>query len=511
MHKLTKLIRRIFNRFTIVIILLAVQLGYFISLIWNIGNSYTNTYFIFLALSFAVSLVIAAGNKNPSYKLAWILPILVFPLFGGLFYLFFGGAMGDKRIKKKLDAYHEKERQLLVQNDNLIKKIYDESPTSAGQYKCLYRCSGAPVYMGTQTTYLESGEKKLAVLLEKLEKAEKFIFLEYFIIGEGVMWGSILEILKKKAAQGVDIRVIYDDFGCMMTLPPNYDAQLEQMGIKCRIFNKFSPIFSIKMNNRDHRKILIIDGNIAFTGGINLADEYINRRLRFGHWKDSSIMLEGEAVWSFTVMFLTMWDFVYGKDEPDYYKFRPTVKMPDDGFAAPFTDSPLDNEEVGRYTYLNVISKSSDYLYITTPYLVLDNETLNALVLAARNGVDVRIITPFVPDKKFVHQTTKAYYKELIKRGVKIYEYSPGFIHSKTMISDDKIGVVGTINLDYRSLFLHFECAVLMHGTHSLIDLKQDFEETLSKCTEITYADCINISPLTKLYRAFLRLLAPLI
>lgn len=334
--------------------------------------------------------------------------------------------------------------------------------------------------------------------------------MEYFIIQEGKMWNTILDILKEKAAQGVDIRVIYDDMGCIMTLPNGYNKKLESYGIKCSVFNPFVPILSSKFNTRDHRKICVIDGNVGFTGGINLADEYINAYEKHGHWKDTSVMLKGEGVFALTAMFLSMWDYLHGEKE-DYSKYYPTewdTSAP--GYVQPFTDNPLDDEAVGETVYLNLINKAKHYVYITTPYLILDSEMITALSIAAKSGVDVRIITPHIADKWYVHAVSRAHYEILTEAGVKIYEYTPGFIHAKTFVVDDDYAVVGTINLDYRSLYLHFECAAWMYQTDSVAAVKEDFFKTQQLSQEITLEECRKVSFARKLGRSVLRVFAPL-
>lgn len=326
------------------------------------------------------------------------------------------------------------------------------------------------------------------------------------------MWNSILEVLERKAAQGVDVRVIYDDFGCLKTLPTGYEKTLRQKGIKCYVFNPFTPMLLIRMNNRDHRKIAIIDGHTAFCGGINLADEYINAYEKHGHWKDASIMLHGDAVYSFTIMFLKAWQFCSKKSE-DYEKFLPTLhsKRPfeTDGFVAPYGDNPTDNEPVGENVYLNAISRAKKSVWFKTPYLIIGNELLTALKNAAKSGVDVRIMTPHIADKWYVHNVTQTYYETLISSGVKIYEYTPGFIHSKVMICDGEIATVGTINLDFRSLYHHFECGVWMYKNSAINDIIEDYEKTLEKCERITL-EKTKVSLFKRLLRVFLRLFAPL-
>ena len=332
--------------------------------------------------------------------------------------------------------YNDEARLLLPQDEELMGELHQEDTAAEKQANYLFNYGGYPVYKNTKTTYFPIGEDKFASMIEELEKAERFIFLEYFIVAEGKMWNTILDILERKVKQGVDVRLIYDDIGCLLTLPYKYNEELERRGIKCKVFNKFSPVWSAKMNNRDHRKILVIDGHTAYTGGINLADEYINEYEKYGHWKDSAVMLKGEGVWSFTMMFLAMWNYL-SQTKPDEYSWymprREEIKdFTTEGLVVPFTDSPLDDEPVGENVYLNIINSAEDYVYITTPYLVIDNEMQTALVLAAKSGVDVRIITPHIPDKWFVHAVTRAHYRKLVKHGVKIYEYTPPYSVDRT-------------------------------------------------------------------------------
>lgn len=514
MNWLVKLLKRIFNRTTVCIIGILIQVGYLISLFWTLGTTYTYSYFAFVILGLIITIKIVSSDINPSYKIAWIIVILTFPIFGVMFYVFFGNSHSGDRLRKRMNRYNEEERLLLSQYTDSLEKLAEDSDGARKQALYLLSYAGYPCCQNTSTTYFSSGEAKFETLKQELNKAERFIFLEYFIIQEGVMWDTILNILQHKAQSGVDVRVVYDDIGCLFTLPYGYDKKLESMGIQCRVFNKFKPIWSAKMNNRDHRKILVIDGHTAFNGGINLADEYINGYPKYGHWKDSAVMLKGEAVWNFTTMFLTMWNYLTNTKPTSLDAYMPRrediEKYAGSGYVTPYTDSPLDNEPVGENVYLNIINEAKRYVYITTPYLVIDNEMSTALTLAAKSGVDVRIITPHIADKWFVHAVTRAHYKNLTKLGVRIYEYTPGFIHAKNFVSDDITAVVGTINLDFRSLYLHFECATWMYKTDCILDVKKDFLETLEQCQEITYGDCKNANIFVRIIRALLRLFAPM-
>ena len=346
-------------------------------------------------------------------------------------------------------------------------------------------------------------------LLADLERAEKFIFLEFFIVKTGIMWDGVETILKRKAAAGVDVRLIYDDFGSLLGLPTDFVVRMERSRIRCIPFNPVVPLVSLVMNHRDHRKIAVIDGNIAYTGGVNLADEYINAERRFGYWKDAAIRLEGAAVWNFTVMFLNSWN-AFRPQETDYAPFAPT-KLPEtsDGIVQPYSDSPLDEEPLAETVYLNILNQAQQYIYIYTPYLAVGEEMLDALKNAAKRGVDVRLVLPGIPDKKLVFRLSRSYYVPLLRAGVRIYEFAPGFLHSKCYVSDDHLAVVGSINMDYRSLFLHFECGALLYNNSQVIALRDDVLATLPRCREVSLSDC-RTSLVGTLLDSVLRLLSPL-
>lgn len=503
-----------FSRAFIVTLLILFQLTFLVFAVFKLTETFVYLYGILTVLSLIVVVYIVSTKNNPSYKLAWTIPVLAFPVFGGFFYLMFGLKKTTKRFKESLKNIHDETNKFLIQDEELLKEILREEKSIYNQVKYLEANADSPVYKNTFTKYLSPGEEYYKLLLEEIKKATNYIFMEYFIIQEGEMWNSILDVLKEKVKEGVDVRVIYDDMGCLRTLPFKYDEKLKSYGIKVVAFNPFVPFLSVFMNNRDHRKITVIDGHTAFTGGINLADEYINAIERFGHWKDSGIMIKGEAVWKFTVMFLQIWMFATGEDV-DFKDYDPHINYSGDfegcGYVQPYGDSPLDDEIVGENVYLNIINKAKNYVYITTPYLIVDNEIVTALTLAAKSGVDVKIITPHKEDKLYVHMVTRAYYDQLIEAGVDIYEYEPGFIHSKNFVCDDEIGVVGTINLDYRSLYLHFECGVLMYKTESIKDIKEDFLNTLEKSKKITIEDTKRIKLENRFITAILRVFAPLL
>lgn len=509
-----KLLGFLFHRLVLVGVAILIQLTLLVVMLMRFQDQFVYFYGFCTILSLVVVLLIINGRSNPAYKLAWVVPILLVPIFGGIFYLLFGGTHISKHERKKMRELANNFVSVIPNVHNgVLEKLAETDPAGACQSRYISRYAYSPLCDCSVSQYLPSGMSTLASLLYELEKAQHFIFMEYFIIAEGQMWGSILAILEQKAKAGVDVRVLYDDMGCMMTLPFGYPKKLEAMGIHCAVFNPFVPILSTRLNNRDHRKICVIDGHIGYTGGINLADEYINAVEKHGHWKDTAIRIEGDAVWNLTVMFLSMWDYIKGIKE-DYTLFCPEYYYPlpkaGDGYIQPFADSPLDGECVGETVYLNMINKAEKYIYITTPYLIIDNEMVTALTVAAKNGVDVRIITPHIADKWYVHAVTRSYYDTFVDCGVKIYEYTPGFIHAKTYVCDDKYAVVGTINMDYRSLYLHFECGVWLCGGQGVLAVRQDFEQTMAISGEITAADCRRVPWMFRVGRGILRAFAPL-
>jgi len=508
-----KILKLLASRMIIVGILILLQLVTLGLGIWKLSESFIYLYVLFILLSLVVMVYIISNTDNPSYKLAWAIPVLLFPVFGGLLYLSFGGKKIRRRLKRQIESTYYETVDLLKQENSILDEINEIDKLLANQARYINDLSTYPIYKNTYSEYLSPGEKFYEKLMCELKNAKHYIFIECFIIQEGKMWNSILELLLQKVKDGLDVRLIYDDMGCIQTLPKKYHNKLEALGIKTMVFNPFTPILSSVMNTRDHRKIIVIDGHTAFTGGINLADEYINEVVRFGHWKDAAIMIKGDAVWSFTIMFLQVWSF--SKSEKIYYnKFKPTVHKDDefinDGYVQPYGDSPYDNELVGENVYLNIINKAKDYVYICTPYLIIDNELVTALTLAAKGGVDVKIVTPHIEDKWYAHIVTRAYYAQLILSGVKIYEYTPGFIHSKTVVADDEVATVGTINFDYRSLYLHFECGVFLIKTKSIFQIKEDFMGILGLSQIVTFKDTLKVKWSNRFLRAILRVLAPL-
>lgn len=511
----TDMSRRI-SVFKVVLVILLIILQIGVTFAFYTWISAYTIYLKVLALFLTFLAVIYIINKrdNPAYKLIWVVLILAAPLVGGLLYIFFAGNRTRlKFIEEALENHLDTFRYMPSDKENQ-KEIKELSKSASVQSTYISKAAGYPVYKNTSVKYFPLGEDNFKTLVEELNKAKHYIFMEYFIIKQGKMWDTVLEVLTRKAKEGVDVRLIYDDVGCAMWMPSRFIAEMTASGIKVAPFNPISPVVSLRQNNRDHRKITIIDGHTGFTGGINLADEYINIGSKFGHWKDTGIMLKGEAVWNLTLMFLQTWRMLT-KQEDNYSLYTPMrhKKTPvySDGYVQPYGDTPVDSEIVGENIYLNMINKAKYYVYITTPYLIIDNEMVTALTLAAKSGIDVRIITPGIPDKKIVYMVTQSYYQELVRAGVKIYQYTPGFIHAKTVIVDDTVATVGTINFDYRSLYLHFECGVWMFNTSTIFEIKEDFKNTLEVCDQVTLEEIKNTSGLKTLGQSLLRLIAPLL
>lgn len=503
-----KLKKLIFSRVIIISLSLILQILMFLLFIVRLSRYFAAMYGVFVVISALVALHIVSDDSNPAYKLAWIIPVLIFPLFGGMLYLFFGSDKLGQRIERRIS---DEERAFGLERAAPAEKLQALPARLRIQSDYISRM-GYPAYSNTAAEFLESGERKFAEMKKAIASAEKYIFLEYFIIGEGYMWDSIHELLKEKAARGVDVRVIYDGFGCIATLPNDYFKQLNKEGIRCVEFNPLIPVFTMFMNHRDHRKILVVDGKIGFMGGVNIADEYINRINRFGHWKDTAVRLEGDAVYSLTAMFVTMWNALsFPAERCKAESFAPFPSDFGNGIVQPYSDTPLDRERVGETVYLNMINRAERYIYISTPYLITDNETVTALINAAKSGIDVRIITPSHGDKWYVHAMTRQSYEQLLNGNVRIYEYAPGFIHAKLFVADDNAATVGTVNLDFRSLYLHFECGVWFGGGDIPVRIREDFDKTLQKCIEITAdSPIVRKRGLRKLGCQVLKLFAPL-
>ncbi|MDO4344925.1 MAG: cardiolipin synthase [Eubacteriales bacterium] len=509
------LLKIIFGRTGIILLLALLQIGILLAFFKLINDYMFAAYWMTVLLGLWMVIVIISRKGNPAFQIAWIVPILIAPVFGVLFYLYFYTQLPSRRLNRRILDEAAGTASLVQQKPEVMEKLKEESPQMAGLASYLCKAGGSAVHENTSAKYFSSGEELLEPLLTELRSAKKFIFIEFFIVSMGFMWESVLEILKAKVKEGVEVRFLYDGMNELTRLPKDYPKELESYGIKCRVFAPVIPALSTIQNNRDHRKIVVIDGRTAMTGGINLADEYINRKERFGYWKDAGIMIHGDAVRSFTLMFLRMWKVAGNSQEPESYKKYIDVPIEHtpaegDGFVIPYDDNPLDGEQVGELVYMDILYSAQKYVHIMTPYLVLDHEMIVALTYAARRGVDVRIMMPHIPDKKYAFLLARTYYNELLDAGVKIYEFEPGFVHTKAMVSDDEKAVVGSINMDFRSFYLSFECAVLLCRNKEAAAVEADFQKTLQSCITVTQEVYNRQSLLAKIAGKVLRLFAPL-
>ena len=498
-------------RRAVITLILLVEISSFIFLIVA-GTIFSDAASIlFRIISIIVALYVVSKNEKGGYRLIWVFLILIFPVFGGVLYVFLNTQMTTNYYAKNLGQIMENTSKDMPLKNDVRARLEKEYPGYLKNVDYLERTQHFPVYENTKTTYLSPGEAFWPVFLENLKKAEKYIFMEYFTIGEGKFWDSILQILTEKVKQGVEVRIMYDDMGCFLSIPSDFPEEMKALGIQCRVFNPFRPFFTTIQNNRNHRKITSIDGKIAFCGGLNLADEYVNEKERFGYWKDSAVLVEGDAAWSLTAFFLQLWQI--NQTQEDLMEYFPWKNEPcpikDTSFVQPYCDIPLDSENVGENVYMNMITSAEKSIYISTPYLILDETLITALCLAAKSGIDVRIVTPSKYDKWMIHQATRCYYRDLVEAGVRVYEYTPGFMHSKTIVIDDKAAIVGSINWDYRSLYLHFECAVWMCGTDTVHEVQKDLLKSFEVSDEVLPEE-LNYKRGWSLFRLVLRLVAPI-
>ena len=504
------LLRLIFSRFIVIAALLVVQVVIFVMAYLQFREKLPMLLNVQWIFTFMMIIFLFNSSMDSSAKLTWMLIISLLPLPGAAMLLFTQSNIGHQLETKLVQKQIGSTRTLLEQPQNVIREIEHDGSGTDDLSKYLNKTGCFPVYDKTETRFFRLGEDKFRAMLAELEKAEKYIFMEYFIIEEGYMWGRILDVLTRKVKEGVEVRVIYDGMCEMSTLPVNYFKLLEAQGIHAKAFSPIKPVVSSHYNYRDHRKILVIDGKVAFNGGVNLADEYINRIERFGHWKDTAVMLKGPAARSFALMFLQMWNL--REENPDYDKWLslPVSEEDANGYVMPYCDSPLDQYKAGEAVYIDILYRATDYVHIMSPYLILDGELETALCFAAQRGVDVKLILPGIPDKKVAYSLAKTHYKVLHEAGVKIYEYTPGFVHAKVFVSDDIKAVVGTINLDYRSLYHHFECATYMYRTDCIKDIEDDYQDTLKKCRTVTSESIKKEKFLYKLAGGLAKMISPL-
>lgn len=508
------LFRIVFSRTMITLLLMILQIWSVVAFFLWLEPYSTQVYVASVFLSALLIIYVTNINIKTEFKLVWMLPLCAFPLFGVVLYIFIlvnPGSIGLRKAMKNIRAGSE---QYMVTDAKVRKAMEPEEEGLKDIAHYLQKQGGYPAYTNTKVTYYPLGEDKWEDMLCELRKAEKFIFLEYFIVSEGIMLTSVLEILEQKVKEGVEVRFMYDGTNTVLHLSPTYAKKLRKMGIDVRVYAPIRPLLSTHQNYRDHRKILVIDGKVAFTGGINIADEYINKKELYGHWKDVAVKLSGDAVKSFTVMFLQLWHLGNVK-KADYQKYftESTMELQSKecGFIIPYGDDPANGEDLAENVYIDIINKAEKYVHIMTPYLVIDNGMLSTLTFAAKKGIDVSIILPHIPDKKIPWYIARTYYPVLLKAGVKIYEYTPGFVHAKMFVSDDIRGVVGTINLDYRSLYHHFECGAFLFKNPVNYELEADFKETLKKCHRITMEDYKKIPALKRFLGQALRLYGPLL
>lgn len=512
-----KLCRVLFSRYAVSALIILAELALLF---------YLMTFaYVYSALAFTLIMIVdilaAVGilsmNANPEYKLSWLFFVLIIPLFGSALFLMFY----SRRLSKKSSAFMAEVQRKINEAEGEREKIKkdffslkEKDGLAAGKAHAILGADAlSSVYCESESVYFDSGEKMYESMLKDIEGAEKYIFLEYFLIEDGKMWSKIHQLLKEKAKSGVEVRVLYDDIGCMKTLPARYPSLLNKEGIKCHRFAPVSPRITISHNNRDHRKILIIDGKSAYTGGINIADEYINEKMRFGHWKDGGIKVFGRAVSGFLKHFLFMWSVTEGKfsDYSKYFLEKEKISFSDGGYYIPYATGPIPvySAPIAKQTLINIVNQAERYVYITTPYLIMDYDLTEAMRNAAIRGVKVKIITPGIADKKLVKLMTKSSYSYLVSAGVEIYEYTKGFIHEKTVVSDDKYLTVGTINLDYRSFAHHYENGVWIYSSKTVLEAKEKIEEVFSSCVKITEKDA-RLGLMERIVRNLLRIFAPI-
>ncbi len=517
----------VFGRSGVLLFLVLIQMG-----VLFIGASYIRGHLLVayestVLLGFILVVQIINKPGNPVFKIAWIIPILIFPVFGALFYLFFNRQITGKLLNKEVIREIQGTEGLVGQKSAVLQKLFEENTRILSLARYLRKVTGSAVHENTAVKYYASGEDAFDTIMDAIRNAKRFVFLEFFIINQGYMWESVLEVLKEKVKEGIEVRVLYDGMSDYFSLPRHYAKQIEELGIQCMVFSPIYPLLSTVQNNRDHRKIIVVDGEVAFTGGINLADEYINLKERFGYWKDCCIMLKGDAVADFTMMFLQMWNVVcldksmsrkeIRKRTPDrslylpYINYRiPKLEEENLGYVVAYDDNPLDDELVGEAVYADILNTATRYVHIMTPYLVLDHEMLMNLCYTAKRGVDVKIIMPSIPDKKYAFWLAKTYYKELIAAGVKIYEFQPGFIHSKLFVSDDEKAVAGSINMDIRSMYLSFECAAFIYKNKEIPAMEADYQKTLESCVLVTKEMVDKLPFYARVFGKLMRLFAPL-
>lgn len=503
------------TRLILIGLLVLIQTGWMIFLMMKLNTYSTAITLLLTFIAMFIALKIFGTHVNAAQKMPWLIVITAVPFFGICIYLLFGRSIVTKGVRRSFNNIETNVLTLLKQDKGIIDDIASKDKGVANQCRYISNTARYPVYSNTDVKYYPTTDVSFEAQLVELEKAEHFIFMEYHAIEDAESFARLKHILENKAQSGVEVRIFYDDLGSIFFLNKEFIKQMRQKGIQCRVFNPLKVIVNMFMNNRDHRKITVIDGKVGFTGGYNLADEYFNITHPYGYWKDTGIKLQGDAVKSLTASFLTMWNAIEHTDN-DYNKYLDTTDgtykaVMKDCYVQPYSDNPLGQDRIGEDVYLNILKNAKDYVYITTPYLIITDEMERELRLAVKRGVDVRIVTPGIPDKKLVYRITRSYYEPLCSAGVRIYEYTPGFCHAKQWVCDDEVSVVGTINMDYRSLYLHFENAVFIYNKATALSVKQDMLNNFEAGHEVTadYAKDV-IKPL-RLGVCMLRMISPLL
>lgn len=500
------------GRLVFAILSILLQIGWIFFLVIRL-NRYSSIITLFSSLlALTLALRIYGKHENAAFKMSWIIVLLAFPVLGLCIYILFGHKGMMAKIRKRFESLDDALFPLIPQEEKVMKQLEETDYGVANQCRYMLQYGRFPVYHNTDVEFYPLAEDGLEAQLAELEKAEKFIFMEYHAIEEAQSFARLRDVLARKAAEGVEVRLLYDDVGSIGFIDKSFIKRMEALGIQCVDFNPVIPVLNIFMNNRDHRKITVIDGRVGFTGGYNLADEYFNITHPYGHWKDTGVKLTGDAVKSLTVLFLEMWNAMKQTDK-EFTAYLPdfSYQAKEQCYVQPYADSPLDEEAMGENVYLNLIKHAKHKLYVATPYLIISDEMNRELGLAAKRGVDVRVITPGIPDKKLIYKVTRSYYGGLARQGVRIYEYTPGFPHEKQVLCDDECATVGTINFDYRSLYHHFENGVFLYQCKAIEDIARDFEETFTKCNEVTEHYKSGRSAVVRGTQCLLRLFAPLL
>lgn len=510
-----KFIKALYSTKSILLFTFLINILIFGVSVWYLGTAF---YASLTALGMIIALILVSRSEDSSaYKVTWVITILLVPVFGVALYLYLKERRGTKKQRKNWQMTTFQNNSILEEDAQVLSNLQKHNPYAYNMSRYLFTATNMPVYQNTSVEYLATGEAYFQKMFEELRKAKHFILLEFFIVKPGVIWNELFEILKLKVREGVEVKFLYDDFGCLDRFPDKLTfLKLNNHGIQCMPFNKIKPHLSLFCNYRDHRKIVVIDNHVAFTGGVNVADEYANINSPFGMWKDTGIMVKGDAAWNYTVMALNQWQLATNENI-QFDKYHITYTKPEKtdkslkGYVQPYGDGPINPEPALRNAYVKMLNFAQHDIIITTPYFILDESTKEAIKLCAKSGVKVKIIMPGIPDKKWIFYLSRSYYWELIKAGVEIYEYEPGFVHAKMITIDDSSAIVGTVNWDFRSLYLHYENAVFMHNCQAISSMNKDLNAMLTDCKLITLRDIKARKWYEKTIAFILKIFAPLL